>query len=74
MLLLDKTRRYGMARTLEDVRQSREILFAIVVLLSLLVIGTAGYGFIEGWSLLDSLYMTVITLSTVGFMEVHELS
>ena len=29
---------------------------------------------IEGWSFLDASYMTAITLSTVGFMEVHEIS
>ena len=37
-------------------------------------IGVAGYHWIEGWPLLDALYMTVITLSTVGFGEIHPLS
>ena len=36
--------------------------------------GTAGYMAIEGWGILDSAYMTAITLSTVGFLEVHDLS
>ena len=36
--------------------------------------GTAGYMVVEGWNLLDSLYMTIITISTAGFREVHELS
>jgi voltage-gated potassium channel len=42
----------------------------------LLVGGTIGYRLIEGqtWSWLDALYMTAITLTTVGFLEVHELS
>lgn len=38
------------------------------------IFGTAGYMTIEGWNLLDSAYMTAITLSTVGFLEVHDLS
>lgn len=36
--------------------------------------GIAGYMVLEGWSLTESLYMTVITLSTVGFSEVRPLS
>lgn len=49
---------------------------AITALLSvlLLVLGTTGYMLIEGWGLIDALYMTVITLATVGYGEVHEIS
>ncbi len=39
-----------------------------------LVTGTLGYRAIEDWTLIESLYMTVITLSTIGFREVHNLS
>jgi voltage-gated potassium channel len=41
---------------------------------TLIALGTLGYQLIEGWSLFDSLYMTVITVSTVGFEETHPLS
>jgi len=52
----------------------RHLKNSILVLFILVTLGTAGYMAIEGWRLLDALYMTVITLSTVGFREVHELS
>ena len=39
-----------------------------------LLFGTVGYSYIEGWGWLDSFYMTVITVSTVGITEVHPLS
>ena len=52
----------------------REILFASVFLLLWLLVGTLGYAAIEGWSLMDGLYMTFITLTTIGFAEVHDLT
>lgn len=41
---------------------------------ALVVIGTLGFHWIEGWSLFDSLYMVIITLTTVGYKEVHDLT
>ena len=42
---------------------------------SLIIIGGClGFIVIEGWDILEALYMTVITLTTVGFQEVHPLS
>jgi len=39
-----------------------------------LLFGVVGYMWTEGWNFLDSLFMTVITLSTVGYREAHPLS
>jgi voltage-gated potassium channel len=47
---------------------------AVGFVLAILVAGTAGYSAIEGWSAWDALYMTVITVTTVGYREVHPLS
>jgi voltage-gated potassium channel len=49
---------------------------ALVVagLAMLVAIGTTGYRFIEGWPLQDCFFMTVITMSTVGYSEPHALS
>ena len=49
-------------------------LIAFILLVVLITVGTFGYSLIENWSLLDSLYMTFITITTVGFGEVHPLS
>jgi voltage-gated potassium channel len=45
----------------------------LVLLVVAVAYGVAGYRLLEGWSLLDALYMTVITLAAVGFAEVHPL-
>src|SRR3989440_9831063 len=44
---------------------------AAVLLVIVVTIGVAGYVLINGWSLLDSFYMVIITISTVGYTEVH---
>lgn len=47
---------------------------ALVLVVAILAGGTAGYVLIEGWPLWDAFYMTVTTVTTVGYREVHELS
>ncbi len=46
----------------------------IIGLVLILFGSSAGYMYLEGWDFWDSFYMAMITLSTVGFQEVHELS
>jgi voltage-gated potassium channel len=50
------------------------ILFITFLVFILAVIGTSGYMMIEGWDTADSLYMTIITLTTTGYQEVHPMS
>ena len=52
----------------------RHLPFSILALAMIIALGTFGYAMIEDWQAFDALYMTVITLATVGFKEVHELS
>jgi voltage-gated potassium channel len=52
----------------------REILLASTALFVVIAIGSTGYVLIEGWPWMDGLFMTFITLSTIGFGEVHPLS
>jgi voltage-gated potassium channel len=47
---------------------------AIAMLVAVVAGGTAGYMLIEGWNLFDALYMTVTTVATVGYGEIHPLS
>lgn len=52
----------------------KKLIGIFIALIVVILIGIAGYESIEKWPLIDSIYMTVITLSSVGFMEVHPLS
>ena len=54
--------------------RTAHLIITILVSAFLVALGTAGYMLIEGWPMLDSLYMTVITFSTVGFGEIRQLS
>jgi len=50
------------------------LLFIAALLTAIVIVGTVGFVVVEGWSLFDSFYMTMITLTTVGYGEVHPLS
>ena len=52
----------------------RRLLWAGGLFVLVIAVGTSGYMAIERWSAIDALYMTVITVATVGFAEVHPLS
>ncbi len=70
---MESNRRLPVSDTYElrtTVRRVRNALSALGVIT---VIGVLGYMFLEGWSFIDALYMTVITLTTVGYKEVREL-
>ncbi|MEW6672582.1 MAG: NAD-binding protein [Thermodesulfobacteriota bacterium] len=53
---------------------TRHIILSVLMATLVIIMGTAGYMLIEGWDFLDSAYMTVTTLATVGYGEVHKIS
>src|SRR4051794_31402622 len=56
----------GLTRSLR-----RRVALALTMLVGLLAAGTLGFRWLEGWSLLDSLYVTVTTIATVGYGDFH---
>jgi len=52
----------------------RHLRISVGLLVAIIAMGTFGYSFIEGWSAFDALYMTIITLSTVGYKAVHDMT
>ncbi len=59
---------------MEAIETLRRLRYAIIGIALILILGTVGYRFIEGWTLLNSFYMTLITISTVGFREIAPLT
>ncbi|NBF41402.1 MAG: potassium channel protein [Spirochaetes bacterium] len=55
-------------------RTAHQVIVAGVIVLTTLLAGTVGYMLIEGWGVVDAFYMTVLSVSTTGFREVHPLS
>jgi voltage-gated potassium channel len=51
----------------------RRFRLVAVLLATTLALGTVGYRLVEGWNWLDSFFMTLITVTTVGYGEVHPL-
>jgi len=52
----------------------KHLIISLLLTIFIIGFGTAGYMIIEGWNIFDAVYMTVITISTVGYGEVHEIS
>ena len=59
---------------MENVSGRNKTYIGIIMLASILILGVSGYMIIEEDSFLNALYMTIITISTVGFGEIHKLS
>ena len=53
---------------------TKQLIISVLIILAIILCGAWGFMVIEGWNFLDALFMSVITLTTVGFGEVHELS
>lgn len=64
----------GVEQVGEVGRFRQRFLIAFVLSSALVVIGTVGFARFPGWSTADAFYMTVITLSMVGYAEVHPLT
>ena len=56
-----------------DINKNRHLIVSILLLKAILIVGTAGYMIIEDWRFLDALYMTIITISTVGYREINQI-
>jgi voltage-gated potassium channel len=55
-------------------RHFSKIYISVALIVVIVFVGIAGFSVIEGYNFLDAFYMTVITVATVGFQEVHPLS
>lgn len=54
--------------------RTRALVFPLALLAGVVATGVVGLMWIEGWDLLDAMWMVVITLTTIGFGEIHPLS
>jgi len=59
----------------EPMKEIKNKLIQVLALVAFIItFGTVGYIVVEGWNFLDSIYMTITTITTVGYREIHELS
>jgi voltage-gated potassium channel len=54
-------------------RQVKHIAIGLILLVTVISVGVIGYMILEKFSFVEALYMTIITIATVGFEEVHQL-
>jgi voltage-gated potassium channel len=54
--------------------QKHKIRYAFAILFLIVVTGTVGYHLLEGWSILESFYATIVTLGTVGYGDYYPIT
>jgi len=55
-------------------RLARRLVYISLAILLVLLVGTVGFVVIEGYDPFEAFYMTLITMTTVGYKEIHDLS
>ena len=67
--------RWGAAsRRMADVKVPYNLKLLAAALLVLVLVGVAGFHFIEGWTYFDGFYMVLTTITSIGYGEIHPLS
>lgn len=64
----------SLAKWADNMDPVRQFQLSLLLLLGLMLVGVVGYHYLEGMPWVDGAYMTIITLTTVGFGEVYPLS
>lgn len=65
---------YTVEMSIQSPRYQNRLVLALMLIIGVAVGGTLGYSLLEGWQLLDALYMTIITMTTVGYGETRPLT
>lgn len=50
------------------------LLIPFIIIIVIIIVGVSGFVIIEGYSFFDALYMTIITVTSIGYQEIHPLS
>jgi voltage-gated potassium channel len=64
----------AISRSIKGMTLSYKLFLPLIIIGAIILTGVIGFMVIERYSFLDALYMTVVTVTTVGYEEVHELS
>lgn len=59
---------------IKPLEPAKRLTYGALLLIIVFLVGTVGFHLIEGWSFLDALFMTIITITTIGYGEVHPLT